>query len=157
MNFKKEENKMKFLHEYLKSPNGTILEDYYWEIRGNRLYNAAGGFHFYHPKEDDEIIESTWDDILYKQAIKKLDPSKITGWIAPDGTFYGCDYQDHWRVAEIILNSSERDLEEHGYCRIYYNPLYGETGESKYSYYYEKHLTEAQIDVLISKGLEIKH
>ena len=148
---------MKFLHEYLKSPNGTILQDAYWEIRGNRLYNAAGGFHFYEPKEDDEIIESTWDEILYKQALRMLDPSKTTGWIAPDGTFYGCDYQDHWIVAERILNCTERELEERGYCKIYRNPIWCTTDESEYSYYYEKHLTEAQIDVLTSKGLEITH
>lgn len=148
---------MKFLHEYLKSPNGTVLQDAYWEIRGNRLYNAVGGYHFYEPKEDDEIIESTWDDILYKQALKKLDSSKTTGWIAPDGTFYGCDPEDHWEVAEFILNSTERELEEQGYCKIYSNPIWYMTNESNYSYDYEKHLTQAQIDVLISKGLEVTH
>ena len=148
---------MKFLHEYLKSPNGTILSNAYWEIRGNRLYNAAGGFHFYEPKEDDEIIESTWDEILYEAALKKLDSSKITGWIASDGTFYGCDPTDHWEIAERILNSTERELEERGYCKIYCNPIWYMTDEPEYSYYYEEHLTEAQIDVLISKGLEITH
>lgn len=148
---------MKFLHEYLKSPNGTVLQDAYWEIRGNRLYNAAGGFHFYEPKEDDEIIESTWDKICYEEALKKLDSSKITGWIAPDGTFYGCDPTDHWEVAEFILKCSERELEKRGYCRIYCNPIWYMTDESEYSYDYEKHLTEAQIDVLTSKGLEVTH
>lgn len=148
---------MKFLHEYLKSPNGTVLQDAYWEIRGNRLYNAAGGFHFYEPKEDDEIIESTWDEILYEAALKKLDSSKITGWIAPDGTFYGCDPTGHWEVAEFILHCNERELEKRGYCRIYCNPIWYMTNESEYSYDYEKHLTEAQIDVLISKGLEVTH
>lgn len=148
---------MKFLHECLKSSNGTVLQDAYWEIRGNRLYNAAGGFHLYEPKEDDEIIESTWDEILYEAALKKLDSSKITGWIAPDGTFYGCDPTDHWEVAEFILHCSERELEKRGYCKIYCNPIWYITNESEYSYDYEKHLTEAQIDVLISKGLEVTH
>ena len=54
----------RFLHEYLHYPNGTVVDNGWWEIVGNRLYNRAGGHHDYDPQSDDEIREGTWEEIF---------------------------------------------------------------------------------------------
>lgn len=141
---------MKFLHEYHLSPSGVKHYNGYWEIDGGRLVNRAGGWHPYNPSPDDEIIElDSWADLI-RLTIK--DDTQITGWIAPNGDFYGCRYSNHADLAEYLLGATEEELEERGYCKIYSLQLLG----SGYHYYVRNgHLTEAQEKVLIDKGLTL--
>lgn len=148
---------MKFLHEYLEYPNGKVIDNGYWEICGKRLYNRRGGFHKYVPQEGDEIIESTWPEIIRKSLMDKMDDSMITGWIAPDGTFFGCSSQDHADFAEYVLGHDEFTLEKNGYCKIFENPVRLRIEDPdllQYSYYC-RFLTSAQQDVLEQKGIMI--
>lgn len=147
---------MKFLHEFLTHRDGTKYDNGYWEIRGNRLVNAAGGWHDYHPTPEDEIIESDWNHIrkmnfiLYFRSNEESD----TGWIAPDGRFYGTDFMDHWKVAEYF-DTTESDLEDRGFVKIYFNPLWPDHGD-KYEYIsVTDHLTQTQIDTLERKGFKV--
>lgn len=73
---------------------------------------------------------------------KKTDLS-ATGWIAPNGDFYGCAYGEHDRVAKQIvavvyddLYLSTRKLEEKGWLRIQDGFVYGHDVDP----------TQAQID-----------
>ena len=148
-----------FLHEYSRYPNGKIIDNGWWEIRGNRLYNRRGGHHDYTPMPDDEIREATWDEIVREEIV---DNTKTTGWIAPDGTFYGCSTQDHSLVAQYVFNSDERSLERAGYVKIYEVPYYLRIKHPEYDRYEyirgDGHrATEAQILTLKEKGLEIYH
>ncbi len=111
----------KFLHEYSRYANGQVIENGWWEIRGNKLFNSAGGHHDYYPRPDDEIREGTWEEIMRDYL---LDNSQITGWIAPDGTFYGCKPEAHSGIAYYVLNARERELEERGFVKIFKNPEY---------------------------------
>lgn len=148
---------MKFLHEYIHWNNGTITDNGYWRIDGHKLVNECGGWHDYNPRDDDEIIESTWEEIQKLNAKSLISDEYITGWIAPDGTFYGCDYRDHWAVG-VYLDKTERMMETQGYVKIFLNPLYYDGfGGNKYDYYHEKFLTSRQKQVLKEKGLEIKN
>ena len=144
----------KFLHEFTQMPNGTTCDNGWWEIRGNKLVNSKGGWHDYYPNSEDKIIESNWDYIEHLNAKNKINDKFITGWIAPEGTFYGCDYQDHHYVAEY-LDLSEFQMENQGYVKIYYNPLFLEGHGNEYEYFCDKHLTNAQREVLITKGIEL--
>ena len=111
---------MKFLHEYLQYADGTKKENGYWEIQGKRLVNRNGGYHYYNPSDDDEIIEAdSWRDIL-KISIRY--DNEITGWIAPDGEFIGCLQRDHDLIANILFDCDEMTLTKRGYIKIYEIP-----------------------------------
>lgn len=152
---------MKFLHEYLEYNDGTIRDNGWWEIDGNKLYNIKGGFHYYDPSPNDIIIEADgWDDVPLEDFL--CDDTAITGWIAPDGKFYGCDPMDHDLIASRVLHSSEEDLEEKGYVKIFRNPGYlvyimREKGYDidVYEFLGRSHLlTEAQKITLAMKGFD---
>lgn len=148
----------KFLHEYLHFGNGKVQDNGWWEICGSKLYNRAGGRHDYVPQEDDEIREGTWNDIIKETVV---DNTQITGWIAPNGTFYGCSPLNHAVVAEYVLNSSEKGLEEQGYVKIFENPAFLRREYPEYPRYEymrgDSHYpNSAQIHVLREKGLVIK-
>lgn len=147
---------MKFLHEFLTHRDGTKQDNGYWEIRGNRLVNAAGGWHDYHPTFEDEILESDWETVRklnFLQSFRENENSE-TGWIAPDGTFYGTDWMNHWMVAEYF-DTTESDLEDMGFVKIYLNPLWPTSG-NRYEYIYTTdHITQAQVDTLEKKGFTV--
>ena len=145
---------MKFLHEYLYYDNGKTIDNGYWEIDGDRLVNACGGWHPYDPSPDDEIIESDWDYINWLRAKDAISDKYTTGWIAPDGTFYGCDYQNHHYVAEY-LDMTETMMENKGYIKIYLNPIWTDGYGDKYEYFSFGHMTQAQIDTLINRGFKV--
>lgn len=147
---------MKFLHEFLTHRDGTKQDNGYWEIRDNRLVNAAGGWHDYYPSPDDEIFESNWETVKKLNFLQYFKDHKNveTGWIAPDGTFYGTGWMDHWMVAEYF-DTTESDLEDKGFIKIYHNPLWPTTGD-EYEYVYTRyHITQAQIDTLEKKGFTV--
>lgn len=143
----------RFLHECYEDRNGRKVYNGWWEICGDYLYNRAGGRHRYEPKEDDEIKECEWEDIIRENL---LDDSETTGWIAPDGTFYGCNPRRHRDVAVYIFDCEEIDLEEKGYCKIFQHPplMRVKTGCKEFDYYPSwRNLTAAQREVLKKKGL----
>lgn len=149
----------KFLHEYNHYANGQVVENGWWEIRGNKLYNSCGGWHDYTPRPDDEIKESTWDEIL-KESVR--DDTETTGWIAPDGVFYGCAPQAHEALAEYVIGASERELEEKGYVKIYRNPAYlrvSVPGTPLYeaAFFGSGRITKEQIATLKEKGVETRY
>lgn len=112
----------KYLHEFLKFSNGTIRDNGWWEIDGDRLLNEFGGWHDYQPEEDDVIVEAKdYLDLRNKVDFSYLikNDSKY-GWLAPDGTFYGCDSQEHNELAVLYFKKDdEEELEEEGYLKIF--------------------------------------
>lgn len=144
---------MKFLHEFLHYGNGTVIDNGYWEIDGDYLYNFAGGRHHYTPSPNDEIIESDWAEVRRLNAKAAISDNHTTGWIAPDGTFYGVSYQDHHLVAEY-LGMTEGEMENSGYVKIYFNPIWPDHG-NKYEYWFKDHLSGAQIETLTKRGFSV--
>lgn len=145
---------MRFLHEYNIYNDGTKKDNGYWLIDGDRLINRCGGWHDYKPSEDDEILEvDSWDDII-KLTIR--DDSKTTGWIAPDGTFYGCNSQEHDDMARYFFGSSERSLENKGYIKVFENPRLLRVENPnlpRYEYWGRREPTDKQWETLVEKGL----
>ena len=153
---------MKFLHEFVDYPNRKNMDNGWWQYDPDtgKVYNRNGGWHDYkyHPKE--EIIESTWADIL---KLEIRDDSYTTGWIAPDGTFYGCAPMDHIGLAKYYLGKDEAELEEAGWMKITEVPYMfrGQPGwgNDRFEYYFfnpYKYITDAQIKTLNAKGIELK-
>lgn len=140
----------KFLHEFMSGQDNG-----YWEIRGNRLVNSKGGWHDYVPSPDDEIIEGTWDDVMKLRY--KPDDSQITGWLAPDGTFYGCAPEDHYAIAKYHLGCTEQELEKKGFAKIFFNPRFMiDHGAPSYEAIRSDlhRMTDAQLQVLKDKGID---
>jgi hypothetical protein len=152
---------MKFLHEFLEYNNGTTRDNGWWKIDGDRLYNIRGGWHCYTPSPNDIIIEAdSWDDVPMDYL---LNNNAITGWIAPDGTFYGCDAEEHELIAERVLKTSETMLEDQGYVKIFRNPSYliytmRQRGYDISTYEFvgaRTRLTDAQRITLEHKGFDV--
>lgn len=146
----------RFLHEIATYRNGITQDNGWWEIRGLTLYNQLGGHHAYVPSADDEIRECEWEDIL-RETVRN--DKETTGWIAPDGTFYGCAPQDHAALAKYVLYTTEQDLELRGYIKIYENPYFLRQSYPEYGAYSYMRCdghwpTEAQLHVLQEKGLK---
>ncbi len=145
----------KFLHEFNRYANGLVVDNGWWEIKNGKCYNLAGGYHDYVPSEDDEIREGTWESILHDTT---RDDSQMTGWVAPDGTFYGCKPYAHSLCAEYVIGIEERDLEERGYVKVFENPArlrQHVAGMQRYTAARMDghHINEAQRKILLDKGI----
>lgn len=65
---------------------------------------------------------------------KLLDNSVYkTGWLAPDGTFYGCDYSCHSAQAKLVHKKDEETLEREGYIKITLEAWYNRNQERNYT------------------------
>ena len=65
-----------------------------------------------------EVVQA---DSLYDLDWKNTDlwcDKFTTGWVAPDGTYYGCNYHQHDKQAQFIHKKTERELEQLGYIKI---------------------------------------
>lgn len=111
---------MKFLLEYSRYNDGTKICNGWWKISADEKYveNRCGGFHDYIKYDDDIVVEANnWDDLDYSYLIN---PDSPYGWLAPDGTFIGCNYADHSAIITRVLKFySENEAENNGYIKIF--------------------------------------
>ena len=149
-----------FLHEYQhfkgkKINNGYWELDHYGEIGEEvTVYNEMGGWHDHVIQENDEIVYA--EDRRDLDHSFLLDPNSNLGWLAPDGTFYGCAYFAHEDVAYYVLKASSYELEEKGWVKLYESRLFGGgpnyyLGQPNYRLR-QNWLTQPQIDWLLLNG-----
>lgn len=130
----------------------------YWEIINKKripkinelikLKDMDNQYLLYKVKITDKIIESNWNDILLDY-YKNSQEAKC-GWINKQGDFFGCKEYDHARCIQIISKMYEKDAEQIGWIKIYYD-----TKHQLYWYINPKcHLTKAQSEKLFDKGFE---
>lgn len=146
---------MKFLHAFSRYSNGDVVDNGYWEIKGDYIENYDGGRTSYTPSPDDKIVYyDSWKSLYYHTV---RDDTQITGWIAPNGEFFGCAPQNHRLMTLFYFGESdERALEKKGYIKIYETPIRLRASNPnlpRYEYGF-KMPTSAQLEVLIAKGLE---
>lgn len=48
--------------------------------------------------------------------------SYLSGWLSPDGHFYGCKPTEHDSMSELFFNRTVEDLESSGWCRVLREP-----------------------------------
>ena len=104
--------------------NSKDLMPYWWEyddstpINNARLKNIGLGQNSGNDLTGYEIIEAdSWYDLDWK-GTKVYSPEYFTGWVSPDGKFYGCDYEYHLEQALFVHKTTMRDLEERGFIKI---------------------------------------
>lgn len=146
-----------FVHEFVDYPNVKNIDNGWWEYDEElgRVYNLMGGWHNYTPHPLNIFIKGTWEDVMREDLLLHRN-DYVTGWIAPDGEFFGCSAMGHRDVAEYIFGKTERELEDSGYLKIYENParLRAEYNfKNQYSYYGRP--TQAQELTLERLGVEI--
>jgi len=92
----------------------------WFEDGGNKWIGFSGGWVPKSPK--DTVLEEQFANDIHELDWKKTTiykPDSRAGWLGRDGTFIGCDSQDHDLVADLILNKSVHELEKTGWVRIY--------------------------------------
>lgn len=116
----------------------------WWELRDGMLINRVGGRHSYR-EEYETILETVtaedFEDLDWNNTYLN-NPKENSGWLAPDGTFYGCPSQAHDLCAYLLIKKETKELEDEGYVRIYY----------KDEWICMKDLTEIQAKFLLEKG-----
>lgn len=146
-----------FVHEFIDFPNAKNVDNGWWEYDKElgRVYNSVGGGHNYTPHPLNVFIEGTWDTVMREDLLLHRN-DYITGWIAPDGEFFGCSAMGHRDVAEYVFGKTERELEDSGYLKVYEIPacLRAEYSfKNQYGYYGRP--TQAQELTLERLGIEI--
>jgi len=122
---------MWFVRKRKRNAAGEIIDNGgVWEITDEptgvewgdmcRIENAYGGWHYYTITKEDEIFESDWDTVEREQYQSYTDAEY--GWIAPDGTFYGCNYEDHAHCIYAVSGMYESNAERAGWIKIYRDP-----------------------------------
>ena len=91
----------------------------WWQVHNTRGYGRFGKTIDVDPRypyvEADSFRSLDWSCLLKRKS--------NVGWIAPDGTWFGCSNNDIDDVAELFLNSSEEKLQENGWIKIYKSVL----------------------------------
>lgn len=151
-----------FVHEYYDTPSTKNIENGWWEYdkETGRVYNRAGGWHIFHAHPMQEFKECDWEDIL---AMTIRNDDLQTGWIAPNGEWFGCETTDHEKLARYYLKTTERDLEEKGWIKVTEIPAFlriqdPETFPNRLEYFFLNpygFITKMQENTLFEKGLEL--
>ncbi len=89
--------------------DNDIKESFYYDIQNLEIVQA----------ETKEELD--WNDTII------LNNNLKTGWLSPDGKFYGCKEYQHGMQAVLIHKKDEFELEQEGWIRINYN--FKEDGE----------------------------
>jgi hypothetical protein len=126
---------------YKIKKKGRNLDDAYWVTESINKYgeiwvNLRGGWCM--KSADDEIVAVAEyaDEDEFTSANRKdvysylIKPKSDYGWLAPDGTFYGCDYASHNDVACFYFDKDDLELEKEGWIKIFRS---FESGEAVYS------------------------
>ena len=111
----------------LKDPNKKAFvkhNNFWWRLSTTTpldsatLYNYSGGHMSEVNCEGREVVEAEdWSDLDWSGTVL-YDNSYKTGWVAPTGEFYGCDYRCHYMCALMVLKKTDKELEEAGYIKV---------------------------------------
>ena len=157
-----------FLLELMQNPDVAqrtifiipiLMTEGIWLFPKFHKSNRVDFYHFFEdygaPYTRPEVSRQTTQIVNEIEA--KRGPETKYGFVSPDGRYFHCDYQGHGALADNICfgmvdtNSSERYLQDHGWCKIY-KPL----GVRQYNIFLgEKcRMTDAQAKTLTKMGLD---
>ena len=130
------------------------------QTHGNGRLDFANFFEEYNTKQP-ELKQNDEATRIAKEAKEDREEKQNSkyGFISPEGTYYGCEFEGHHDLAYRICfgqyetNNPERYLEEHGWCKIF-RPFSHDDG--RYNVYIgDKHvLTDAQFKTLQKMDLD---
>lgn len=103
----------------------------------------------------DTVIESIWSS---SEDFMSLDWKKTwmyavdgeSGWLSPEGIFWGCQYGGHVHLARYVIHRDYSEMEKAGWCHVDHAG-----GPRKYSFRMNGDPTPAQEAWLISHGHDL--
>ncbi|MBE7075360.1 MAG: hypothetical protein E7376_05225 [Clostridiales bacterium] len=108
-------------------PHFVKYENYWWEyipaenLTDVTLYNSVGGQMRNCDITGCQTVQAQGREYLDWHGTDVYDNTKFrSGWLAPNGEFYGCEYRSHDALARYVLHKETRSLEEQGYIKITY-------------------------------------
>lgn len=123
LNNKLEERKNRYK---LKSHKMAFVKinNFWWELDLNTPLNRATIYNYMGGKQTDfnltnkQIVEADdWINLDWK-GTEIFDEKYNTGWLSPDGNFYGCSYEAHAMQARLLHGTHEGELEKNGWIKI---------------------------------------
>lgn len=98
------------------------------------------------------VAESLYDLDWYGTKVLDSDTYK-TGWLAPNGAFFGCEYSCHSIQAKFVHKKNEETLEHEGYIKITLAPWYNRDNERNFEAIFlcddpTKYPTNEQVDFI---------
>ena len=112
---------------YTPKTNGITFvkfDNYWWELdtktslNNATIYNRMGGKQTELDLTNAQIMEAQkWSDLDWK-GTSVYDNKYQTGWLSPQGVFYGCDYTNHTSQAKLVHNLTEREMENLGWIKL---------------------------------------
>jgi hypothetical protein len=97
---------------------------WWYQDDGDRWGNLGGGYMYKSPTDrvidTAEIEDGAWETLDWKRT-SLLDPESGAGWLAPDGSFLGCESQRHDLVSWLVLHSTTGEVER-DHVRVYEGP-----------------------------------
>ena len=106
-------------------------ENYWYELDTSTplkcatVYNSVGGKMLELDLTNSPLVQANSFNELDWSDTRVFSDRYKTGWLSPDGKFYGCSYEAHLFQAKYLHNKSEREMEESGWIKIardYDNP-----------------------------------
>lgn len=125
------------------------MGNYWWEDGGAFWINSAGGR--CHKSKNDVIlqtVQSAFEDLDWT-ITSYVEPDSKTGWLSPDGKYWGCSTQNHRSVADLVLKSSSEKLLDQGWVKV--NGI-NAPGGAFCDFFNEKPLNDIQRKFLIDNG-----
>lgn len=116
----------------------------WWEVEGDKIYNSKGGYQ----KLDKKATVIEADDWSSLDWSCLLDRKSSVGWVAPDGTWFGCSSKNQEKVAILFLGAPEEELTQNGWVKVFRSWL------TYTRDWYTKGMVvnKAQADTLFKKG-----
>lgn len=100
------------------------VDNYWWELdtttplSSATIYNRMGGKQTELDLTNAQIMEAQkWSDLDWK-GTSVYDNKYQTGWLSPQGKFFGCDYTNHTSQAKLVHNLTEREMENLGWIKL---------------------------------------
>ena len=82
-----------------------------------------------------------------------LTTDTVCGWLSPEGKWYGCSFENHDLIAELVLDKSVKSLERLGWVRVEGRKSNSPGG---YSWHCENRLTPEQRNWLSHEGHTVR-
>lgn len=121
-------------------------ESSWYLFEDGKKINRVGGYNYI--SETDEVLEESeaedFEDLDWTNTYLN-NPNEESGWVSPDGKFYGCKSMDHINCIELVCKLSMTEAEKLGWAHLYYDN----------TYYCKRELTIEQARTLSEKGCEL--
>lgn len=101
-------------------------ETQWYQEQGDGWINVFGGSHRKMP--DDKVIDrvqaADFMGLDWKRTSMYVDNGE-SGWLSPDGVFWGCKYGGHCNLAHYVIQKDYGDMEKSGWVHVDCAPIAG--------------------------------